>query len=70
MVSFTSLLEGTKLNTLKMFLLTPLMSFLFVVTFLDMGEAAPKDVHIHLHGLKKELAKADAVGGSDSGKLG
>ena len=45
-----------------MFLLKPIMSLLFIATFQDMGEAAPKDVHIHLN-LSEELAKAGAVGG-------
>ena len=68
--SFIVLLcQQTKFNTvLEMFLLKPLMSLLFIATFQDMGEAAPKDVHIHLHGLNKELAKADA--GAGGGKLG
>ena len=46
-----------------MFLLKALMILLFIATFQDMGEAAPKDVHIHLHGLNTELAKAGAGGG-------
>ena len=46
-----------------MFLLKPFLSFLLILSFLEMGKAAPKDVHIHLHGLNKELAKAGAGGG-------
>ena len=53
-----------------MFLLKNVLSYLFIVTSLDMGEAAPKDVHIHLHGLNKELAKADTLGETENGKLG
>ena len=53
-----------------MFLLKSFMSFLFIATFHDLVEAAPKDVHIHLHGLDKELAKADALGRSESGTFG
>ena len=53
-----------------MFLLKYSISYLFIVTFLDLGEAAPKDVHIHLHGLNKEMAKADALGRSESGTFG
>ena len=51
-----------------MFLLKYSISYLFIVTFLDLGEAAPKDVHIHLHGLNKELDKADAYGDSETSK--
>ena len=54
----------------KMCLLKPLMSFVFIATFHVLVEAAPKDVHIHLHGLNKELAKADALGRSESGMFG
>ena len=62
--SFTSLFQGTDISTgLKMFLLNPFMGFIFIAIFHDMGEAVPKDVHIHLHGLNKELAKAGAGGG-------
>ena len=63
--------SGRKVNKgPKMFLLKPLTSFIFIATFHDLGEAAPKDVHIHLHGLNKELAKADALGRSESGTFG
>ena len=55
--------QGTKyIKVLKMFLLKHLPSFLVIVSYLNMGEAAPKDVHIHLHGLDKELAKDNALG--------
>ena len=55
-----------------MFLLKHLLSFLFIVSYLDMGKgkAAPKDVHIHLYGLDQELAKDDALGETEAGMFG
>ena len=56
-----------------MFILKHLLSFLFIVSCMDMGKgkAAPKDVHIHLHGLDQELAAADdALGETASGMFG
>ena len=49
-----------------MLLLKPLISLLFIATVQEMSEAAPQDVHIHLHGLHKQVA----VGRSKSGVLG
>ena len=46
------------------------MVFLFFATCHDIGEAAPKDIHIHLQGLNKELSKADNLGETESGKFG
>ena len=55
-----------------MFLLTFLMSFIFIATFQDMAEAAPKDVHVHfdIHDLNKNLANLDTLGENKSGMLG